>query len=177
MFSCNSLIKVDYLILKVLEYAYSNLGYVLLGQLIEKVTGLPYEIYITNSIIYKLGLNENELSLEIVKENNHAKEYNKKVSFSNLILGFFIDKSKYMPTPSLHTHYRHFPDTMNRSAPSPTSKMASASSCGFCRTIQSSLVPYYRLCRILVNLTPNAAYPVFRCPVHLVAGTNVTTRF
>jgi len=77
------------------KYSYSNLGYVILGQIIEKVSGLTYENYIEKNIIKKIGATPNELSFTI-NPKNHAKGYHKKWSFSNLILGFFIDKSKYM---------------------------------------------------------------------------------
>ena len=38
------------------KFAYSNLGYVLLGQLIEEVTGTSYEKYVNDYIIQRLGL-------------------------------------------------------------------------------------------------------------------------
>ena len=78
------------------NFAYSNLGYVLLGQLIEKITGTSYEGYIKENIIERLGLKKDELDFEIADTNLHAKGYLKKLSITNLILGFFIDKSKYM---------------------------------------------------------------------------------
>ena len=77
-------------------FAYSNLGYVLLGQFIEKVTGTSYEQYIKENIIHRLGLKHDELDFEIPDPGLHAKGYHKKLSITNLILGFFIDKSKYM---------------------------------------------------------------------------------
>jgi CubicO group peptidase (beta-lactamase class C family) len=78
------------------KFAYSNLGYVLLGQLIEKVTGTSYEQYISDNIIKKLGLENNELGFEITEPGSHSKGYQKRLSITNLILGFFIDKSKFM---------------------------------------------------------------------------------
>jgi len=78
------------------KFSYSNLGYLILGQLIEKVTGTSYEQYITENILQKLGLKNNDLGFEIHDINNHAKGYQKKLSLMNLVLGFFIDKSKYM---------------------------------------------------------------------------------
>jgi D-alanyl-D-alanine carboxypeptidase len=78
------------------NFAYSNLGYVLLGQLIEKITGNSYEEYIKKNIIDRLGLKNDELNFEIADTNLHAKGYHKKLSITNLILGFFIDKSKCM---------------------------------------------------------------------------------
>lgn len=78
------------------KYAYSNLGYVILGQLIEKVSGLSYEEYIRVNILKHLGVEKTELDFTIIDTNQHAKGYHKKYSFSNVILGFFIDKSKFI---------------------------------------------------------------------------------
>ena len=78
------------------KYAYSNIGYVLLGQIIEKVSGTSYEEYLQNYIIQPLGIPASDLGFEIHDYNNHAKGYHKRYSFSNLILGFLIDKSKFM---------------------------------------------------------------------------------
>lgn len=78
------------------KFAYSNLGYILLGQLIEKVSGKTYETYIEDNIIKKLGIKKNELGFEICETSKHAKGYIKRLSFYNLILSFFIDKSKFM---------------------------------------------------------------------------------
>jgi len=78
------------------KFIYSNLGYVLLGRLIEEVTGLNYEKYITDNIIRRLELKDEELGFEIPETGLHARGYHKRLSFSNLILGLLIDKSKYM---------------------------------------------------------------------------------
>ncbi len=78
------------------KFAYSNLGYVLLGQLIEKVTGVAYEQYIKENIIHPLGIKNDELGFEINEPGLHAKGYHKRWSVTNLVLGFFIDRSKYM---------------------------------------------------------------------------------
>ncbi len=77
------------------KFAYSNLGYVLLGQLIEKVSGLSYEEYIRVNILKHLGIAKKELGFTIIDTNHHAKGYHKKYSFSNVILSFLIDKSKF----------------------------------------------------------------------------------
>lgn len=78
------------------KYAYSNLGYVLLGQLIEKVSGLQYEEYVTMHIIAPLGLTPEDLGFTLNGHEVHAKGYHKRLSFSGLILGFLIDKPKFM---------------------------------------------------------------------------------
>jgi CubicO group peptidase (beta-lactamase class C family) len=76
------------------KFAYSNLGYVLLGKLIESVSGMTYEKYISDNILKRLDLLSNDLCFSI--NNNHAKGYHKRFSFSNALLTFLIDKSKYM---------------------------------------------------------------------------------
>lgn len=78
------------------KFAYSNLGYVILGQLIEKISGKPYEDYIIENIIQKLPIGQDDMAFSIPNIDDHAKGYHKRMSFSNLILGLFIKKSKYM---------------------------------------------------------------------------------
>ena len=76
------------------KFAYSNLGYFLLGQLIEKVSGEKYETFIQKNILKKLDLDASSIGFEI--NSSQATGYNKKYSVANFIIGFFIDKSKYM---------------------------------------------------------------------------------
>jgi CubicO group peptidase (beta-lactamase class C family) len=78
------------------KFSYSNPGYFLLGRIIENVSGIDYEQYINDNIIRKLDLQPKDLGFIINDAGKHAKGYIKRVSFSNMILGFFIDKSKYM---------------------------------------------------------------------------------
>jgi D-alanyl-D-alanine carboxypeptidase len=78
------------------KFAYTNLGYIILGQVIEAVTGTTYEQYVKEHIIDKLPISPQELGFEIKLPVLHAKGYHNKYSFSNLILGLFLDKSKYM---------------------------------------------------------------------------------
>ncbi len=73
------------------EYSYSNIGYWLLGKVIEQVSGKTYSDYVTENIIEVLGLTSNEIGFLIVNTNNHAKGYLKKWSFMNLFGRFFID--------------------------------------------------------------------------------------
>ncbi len=75
------------------EYGYSNIGYWLLGSIIEKVSGETYSDYITKNIFEVLGLTSNEIGFLIENQNNHAKGYLKKWSFMNLFGRFFIDGS------------------------------------------------------------------------------------
>ena len=80
------------------KFAYSNLGYVLLGQLIEKVSGICYEDYIREHIISPLAINKTNLDFTIANTDQHAKGYLKKFSLLNFVLGFMIDKAKFLNT-------------------------------------------------------------------------------
>ena len=78
------------------KFAYTNLGYVLLGQVIEKVTGLSYQQYVTEQILSGLGLAPGEIGFAVADPAHHARGYHRRWSFSNLLLGFLLDKSKFM---------------------------------------------------------------------------------
>lgn len=82
------------------KFQYSNLGYLVLGQLIERISGKSYEAYITDNIFARLPLDANDLSFSIANANRHATGYHKRWSFSNLILGFFLDKATFMQKSS-----------------------------------------------------------------------------
>jgi len=78
------------------KFAYSNLGYVLLGQIIEIVSGVSYEEFICTHILDPLKLQPKDLDFTMSSSENHAKGYHKKWSFTNFLLRLFIDKSTYM---------------------------------------------------------------------------------
>lgn len=78
------------------KFSYSNLGYYLLGRIITSNSGKSYRQYVRENIINKLDPGPDELDFHIHDPVHHAKGYIKQLSFSNMILGLFIDKSKYM---------------------------------------------------------------------------------
>jgi CubicO group peptidase (beta-lactamase class C family) len=78
------------------KFAYSNLGYVLLGQLIEKISGISYEDYIREHILRPLGNDKTDLDFTISNTDQHVKGYLKKFSFLNVVLGFIMNKSKFL---------------------------------------------------------------------------------
>jgi D-alanyl-D-alanine carboxypeptidase len=78
------------------KFAYSNLGYVLLGQLIENVSGLRYEEYVQKNILTPLHIHSNEMGFTIADTTLQAKGYHKKKSFSYFLLGFFLNKQKFI---------------------------------------------------------------------------------
>lgn len=76
------------------EFNYSNLGYIILGQVIEKVSAERYEDYITYNILNKVAT-PSVLSFTINPE-LQAKGYQKKYSFMNFMLNFLLDKKQFM---------------------------------------------------------------------------------
>ncbi len=77
------------------KYSYSNIGYWLLGGIIEQVSGLSYSEYIRQNIFEPLNLSNKEISFKIIQEDNHAKGYLKKYSLMNLIKSFLIEESAW----------------------------------------------------------------------------------
>lgn len=77
------------------NFKYSNLGYVFLGQLIERVSGQTFEEYVSANILKRSGIENGELSFTIDPE-THATGYHKYLSVTNAVLGFLIDKQKFM---------------------------------------------------------------------------------
>jgi D-alanyl-D-alanine carboxypeptidase len=75
------------------KFAYSNLGYHLLGQVIEKVSGLTYEEYVTRNIIAPLGIAPADLSFELVGS-VQASGYHKRWSMTYPLLGFLMDRER-----------------------------------------------------------------------------------
>jgi len=74
------------------EYRYSNIGYWLLGKIIEAVTQQDYQSYIQKNIFEPLGLKPEEIDFAVHAPDNHAKGYLEKYSFTNLLKGFVTNK-------------------------------------------------------------------------------------
>lgn len=75
------------------KFAYSNLGYQLLGELIESVTAMPYEQYITENILDRIGVSHVDLGFAM-NPALHARGYHKRMSLSYPILGFLMDRAR-----------------------------------------------------------------------------------
>ena len=74
------------------KFAYSNIGYWLLGKLIERVTGEPYTDYVRANILSPLGLLAQEMNFAIPDPGQHANGYLAKYSLMNLGKGFVTDR-------------------------------------------------------------------------------------
>ncbi|MDW3195249.1 MAG: serine hydrolase domain-containing protein [Cytophagales bacterium] len=68
--------------------AYSNLNFILLGDIISKISGLSYQEYITQNV-----LNNDEVGFQW-KENNVVTGYHRS-GIRGLMLGFLMDKKKF----------------------------------------------------------------------------------
>lgn len=77
------------------KFAYTNLGYVALGELVEQVSGIPYRRYVEQHILKPLGVSE---QIGFVRQSHWkmAIGYQKVLSFGNLLLSFFLDKKRFM---------------------------------------------------------------------------------
>ena len=89
------------------KFSYSNLNYLVLGQIIEKVSGLPYRDYIRQHIISKLELSGKPLDFLVRDDTYYARGYQKRFTLINGILGFLIDKKKFT-TKSSNPHWIKF---------------------------------------------------------------------
>jgi CubicO group peptidase (beta-lactamase class C family) len=77
------------------KFSYSNLNYLPLGQIIEKVSGLSYCEYIRKNIFARISLERRPMDFIIPDEIHYARGYQKKLTLINLILGFLIDRKKF----------------------------------------------------------------------------------
>jgi D-alanyl-D-alanine carboxypeptidase len=73
------------------KFAYSNIGYWLLGRIIERATGQSYPDYVRVNVINQLGLSSQEMDFTIPDSTRHAKGYLAKYSLTNLLKGFVTD--------------------------------------------------------------------------------------
>jgi D-alanyl-D-alanine carboxypeptidase len=72
------------------RYAYSNIGYWLLGHVIETATRESYADYMKANVLAPLGLGEG-VAVGIADPDNHASGYLARYSFTNLLKGFMTD--------------------------------------------------------------------------------------
>ena len=71
------------------QFEYSNLGYAILGNIITRVSGMPYQQYITIEILKPLGMNDTQW------------EYSK-ISKEKLAIGYRWEEEQWKEEPMLH---------------------------------------------------------------------------
>ncbi len=82
-------------------YVYSNVGYLLLGEAIEKVAGQAYTAYVEQQLIRPLQLREGEtLAFTAPRPGEHARGTVERWSLLNLVLGWFIDRGRFVDARS-----------------------------------------------------------------------------
>ena len=73
------------------KYAYSNIGYWLLGKVVERASGETFMTYVGERILRPLEIAPQELGYVVADPAHHATGYLEKYSFMNLAKGFLID--------------------------------------------------------------------------------------
>lgn len=74
---------------------YSNVGYLILGEIVERVSGQSYREYIRQHIFEKIPSGSGYLGFTHPETGEYATGYHRRRSFSNLLLGLLLDKKKY----------------------------------------------------------------------------------
>jgi D-alanyl-D-alanine carboxypeptidase len=75
------------------KFAYSNIGYWLLGKILEQATAQSYRHYVRVNILRPLGLSAQEMDFVIPDPTRHANGYLAKYSLMNLVKGFVTDST------------------------------------------------------------------------------------
>jgi CubicO group peptidase (beta-lactamase class C family) len=74
------------------KFAYSNIGYWLLGSIVERATGQRFTSYVTDNVLRPLEIGSDELEYAIADPACHAAGYLEKYSFMNLIKPWLIER-------------------------------------------------------------------------------------
>jgi CubicO group peptidase (beta-lactamase class C family) len=75
------------------KYAYSNIGYWLLGRVVEEASGEAFSSYVTEHLLQPLAIEPRELAYVVTDPARHATGYLEKYSFMNLARGLLIDRN------------------------------------------------------------------------------------
>jgi len=76
---------------------YSNIGYLVLGQLINEVSSQSYEDFVMKEVIAPLALSQDQvISFHIEHPDCHAYGYIRRWYWLNPMLGLFIDRKKFL---------------------------------------------------------------------------------
>jgi D-alanyl-D-alanine carboxypeptidase len=75
------------------RYGYSNIGYWLLGKIVERATGETFPSYVSAHTLRPLAIAPQELGYVVVDPAHHATGYLEKYSFMNLVKGLLIDRA------------------------------------------------------------------------------------
>lgn len=79
------------------RFAYSNIGYWLLGPLVARASGRPFTAYVAERVLEPLGIGPDTLGYAIADPERNARGYLKRWSAFNLVKGFLIDRELIGP--------------------------------------------------------------------------------
>lgn len=95
------------------KYRYSNIGYWLLGPIIERASGEMFSSYVLEHVLRPLGVTPQEVGYVVAGQHHHAQGYLEKYSLMNLVKGFVIDRAliggyqgRWL---NIHDHYLNGP--------------------------------------------------------------------
>ncbi|MGO8856934.1 MAG: serine hydrolase domain-containing protein [Steroidobacteraceae bacterium] len=74
------------------RYGYSNIGYWLLGEFVQQVTGVAFTAYVGQQVLRPLGVTPQELGYEIPSLPEHARGYLEKYSLMNVFKRLLVDR-------------------------------------------------------------------------------------
>jgi len=72
------------------KYKYSNIGYWLLGRIVEHASGEAFPSYVRKQVLEPLGITPHEVGYVVPDYRDHAKGYLEKLSLMNLVKRFVI---------------------------------------------------------------------------------------
>jgi D-alanyl-D-alanine carboxypeptidase len=78
---------------EVLRYRYSNIGYWLLGRVIEEASGQPFTAYVADRVLRPLGIDAADLGYRAIDPAQLASGYLEKYSGMNVLKPLVIDRS------------------------------------------------------------------------------------
>ncbi len=90
------------------RYAYSNLGYLVLGQVIERTSGQRYTDYIQQHILEVLDMRRTGFSYDHLQDQDVATGYVRSWSMMGILGRFLVDRRIFGATRNGYTAFHHF---------------------------------------------------------------------
>jgi CubicO group peptidase (beta-lactamase class C family) len=90
------------------RYAYSNLGYLVLGQVIERLSGQSYTDYIQQHILEVLDMHRTGFSYDQIQDQDIATGYVRSWSMMGLLGRLLVDRRIFGGTRNGYTAFHHF---------------------------------------------------------------------
>jgi CubicO group peptidase (beta-lactamase class C family) len=90
------------------RYAYSNLGYLVLGQVIERLSGESYTDYIRQHILEVLDMHRTGFSYDALQDQDVATGYVRSWSMMGLLGRFLVDRRVFGTTRGGYTAFHRF---------------------------------------------------------------------